>query len=305
MKYAFGIDLGGTNIKLAAVDFDGVFLHKASRSSQGQQDSNSQKDFPYFAQEIREMLLSVEAELGSSPEYVGLAAPGLAASDAKSIAYMPGRLNGLEGFNWSEFLGRNTAVLDDAKAALLAECWKGAASGLRNVILITLGTGVGGAILADGRLLNGHIGRAGNLGHFCLNIDGAPDITGMPGSLEQNIGDYSVSERSQMRFKSTKELVAAANEGDSQAGQIWLKSVKHLACAIASLINTIDPQVVLIGGGIAAAGAALFEPLNETLDKIEWRPNQHRVKILPAALGNWAGSMGAARFAMTYFACES
>jgi glucokinase len=95
---------------------------------------------------------------------------------------MQGRLNGLQGFVWTDFLDspRPVVVLNDAHAALLGEVWKGAARGYNNVILLTLGTGVGGALLIDGRLAQGNIGRAGHLGHVSLNSDGAPDIAGTP-----------------------------------------------------------------------------------------------------------------------------
>src|SRR4030095_2271878 len=131
-----------------------------------------------------------------------------AAKDGKSIAYMRGRLEGLEGLVWTDFLEapHPVFVLNDAHAALLGELWKGTAKGYSNVILLTLGTGVGGAVLADGRLLKGHIGRAGHLGHVTVNSDGTGDIVGTPGSLEQMIGNYNVPERSKGRFDSTRKL---------------------------------------------------------------------------------------------------
>ena len=86
--------------------------------------------------------------------------------------------------------------------------------------------------------------------------------------------------------------------GDEFAKGVWLRSVKHLAVAIASLINAVDPEVVIIGGGIASAGEALFDPLGKFLDAFEWRPNDQRVKIVPAQLGDDAGAFGAAFNAM-------
>src|SRR6185369_6832421 len=111
-------------------------------------------------------------------------------------------LDGLEGFDWSALLDRDVPVLEDAKAALLGEVWQGAAAGCQNAIMLTLGTGVGGAIFSDGRLLMGQIGRAGNLGHISLNVDQAPDVAGMPGSLENAIGDCTVKQRSNNKFNS-------------------------------------------------------------------------------------------------------
>jgi glucokinase len=184
-------------------------------------------------------------------------------------------------------------VLNDAHAALLGEVWKGAAAGYRNVVLLTLGTGVGGAILADGRLLKGHIGRAGHLGHMSLNPDGPPDIVGTPGSLEQMIGNCTLVARSSGRFTSTRELVDAHLAGDSQATDIWLRSLYNLAVGISSIINAFDPEVFILGGGIARAGSALFAPLSGFMEQIEWRPLGHCVSILPATLSDHAGALGA------------
>ena len=164
--------------------------------------------------------------------------------------------------------------------------------------MLTLGTGVGGAILAGGRLLKGHIGRGGHIGHICLNIDGQPDTIGIPGSLEEAIGDRTLAARSAGVFTSTEQLVAAHLAGDGAATRVWLRSVYQLACAVASVINMVDPEMVIIGGGIARASRALFDPLEEYLERLEWRPNDHRVRVLPAALGELAGAMGAAYNAM-------
>ena len=151
----------------------------------------------------------------------------------------------------------NVPVVNDAQGALLGETWLGAARGSRDVILLTLGTGVGGAILADGQLLRGKIGRAGHLGHVTVDPDGPADICRMPGSLEDAIGDCTIVSRTGGRFKTTKALVDAAAGGDAEARRCWRTSVRLLAIAIASFVNVIDPEIVVIGGGIAKSGPAL------------------------------------------------
>jgi glucokinase len=205
-------------------------------------------------------------------------------------------LPGLEGLDWENFLkvAHPVLVLNDAQAALLGEVWRGAARRSTNVLLLTLGTGVGGAAMVDGRLLRGHLGRAGHLGHISLNPAGPLDIVNTPGSLEDLIGDCTVRKRSGGRFGSTMALVAAARRGDAQARRVWLASVEALAAAIVSLINVLDPERVILGGGIAQAGAALLRPLKGFLNQFEWRPGGARVRFVTAKLAERAGAFGAA-----------
>jgi glucokinase len=290
--YAIGIDVGGTNIKTVAVTVDGKTIHQSQQPTSENEDS--------WAERIRSAIASIEADQGRVAGYVGLAAPGLAAPDGRSIAWMQGRMESLQGLDWTQFLAspRIIPVLNDAQAALLGETWRGAAAGCRNVVLLTLGTGVGGAAIVDGRLLRGHIGRAGHLGHISLDPDGSPDITGTPGSLEDAIGDCTVRARSGGRFPTTAQLVQAYKEGDAAAAEVWLRSVKALAAGVVSLVNVLDPEVVILGGGIVKAGEALFTPLRKWVDEFEWRPTGSAVRVVTAKLGEMAGAWGAAANAL-------
>jgi glucokinase len=289
VSYAIGIDLGGSSVKAVAVAPTGEAVARTNV------DFNAAAEMDW-AQKIRDLIREIQQERGSQASSVGLSAPGLAAMDGRSIAHMPGRLQGLEGLNWTEYLhtAKPVPVLNDGHAALLGEAWLGSARGFQDVILLTLGTGVGGAAILDGKLLRGHIGRAGHLGHICLDPDGARDVCGTPGSLEVAIGNCTIGERSRGRFQTTHDLVAAYRDGDLEAAAIWLKSVRQLACAITSFINILDPAAVILGGGIARAGSALFEPLQRFVEDVEWRPGGHSVQILPAQLGEFAGAFGAA-----------
>lgn len=286
MTRAVGIDLGGTQIKAVVVSDSGEVLRRELRET----------DPENFSATIRALV----AELGEEWP-LGIAAPGLARADRRAISCMPGRLRAVEDLDWTTFLARPSLVpvTNDAHASLLGEAWLGAARGFRNVIMLTLGTGVGGAIIADGRLLRGHIGRAGHLGHTCLDLDGPPDIANTPGALEIFFGNYNIRERTAGRFATTHDLIAAYRAGDADAAKYWLRSVRALACAIASFANILDPKAVILGGGIAQAGDALFTPLADELAKVEWRPTGHAVKLLPATLGEWAGAIGAAHTALT------
>jgi glucokinase len=291
MIWSVGIDIGGTNLKAVAVTSDGIVLDRVSRATED--GSASAAD---WIRHSRDAITRFARQLGGAPYAVGICAPGLAAGDARSIAHLPGKLAGLAGIDWTNALGQPALVpvLNDAHAALLGEAWVGAARGRRHVVLLTLGTGVGGAVLSDGRLLRGAIGRAGHIGHLSLDPDGPPSIVGRPGAVETMIGDCTIATRSAGRFTNTAALVAAHRAGDPDATRIWLKSVRALAFALGSCINLFDPELIVLGGGISQAGATLFSPLAAELDRIEWRPGGHRVPVVPATLGEWAGALGAA-----------
>jgi glucokinase len=242
---------------------------------------------------------------------------------------MKGRLNALEGLDWTTALARGATVsasasapapapmsasmavrtsatvparvpvINDGHAALNAETWLGAGRGCRDLVMLTLGTGVGGAVLVDGRVLIGSTGRGGHLGHMTVNATGDKDIVNTPGSLEDAIGNCTVARRTGGRFMSTDALVAAHLHGDRAATRAWHASIAALAAALASIINAVDPSRIILGGGItASAGEALFEPLRACMNDVEWRPDGMPVEIVAAQLGDEAGAIGAAKLAV-------
>lgn len=288
-----GIDMGGTRIK--AVLHHATKGEEIDRTIQPTGDDGDPSDVtPPWAVAIEELIESWEKEHGVIIEAVGIACPGLVRSDGRSIEHLPGKLEGLVDFNFSDFLGRHCRMINDAHAALLGEVENGVARGKDDVVMLTLGTGVGGAILSNGQLLRGRIGRAGHCGHMCLDAwSENSGVTGTPGSLEIAIGNYTVEERSKGRFPSTLDLIHAVQDNDTEAKAIWNRSVEALACGVTSLINILDPEAVVIGGGIAEVGDLLFEPLKAHLNRIEWRPGGHAVEILHASLGEWSGALGA------------
>jgi glucokinase len=246
---------------------------------------------------VRSVVDEIVRDAGAEPAALGLSAPGIAHPDGRSIWWMQGRRGEVQGLDWSAHLGRpgRVRILNDARAALLGELWQGAARGCRNVILLTLGTGVGGAAMVDGRLLDGHLGRAGHLGHVSLDPAGPGDIVGTPGSLEDAIGECSLARRTGGQYRSTSTLLASA---DPAAERVWLDSIRALAAALASFINVLDPERVILGGGIVSAGERLFSPLRAELDQMEWRPHGCRVEIVAASAGEYAGAVGAAWHAL-------
>lgn len=290
-KIAIGIDLGGTRIKAIAIDHSGNFLYQKYYPTN---DENDQ----VWKTTILEALNKIQDEIKSQQIVIGISAPGLPNSNNSAISFMPNRLQGLENFEWSKFLKHETFVLNDAVSAMLAESRHGVAMGKKNVVMLTLGTGVGGAVLIDGKPYQGAFSKAGHIGHMVIDSEMDRDITGMPGSLEDAIGNCSIEKRSLGKFHTTQELLESYRNGDYFAMQIWLTSVKKLAIGIASLTNILSPEMVILGGGITEAGNDLFDPLNQFLSLYEWRAGGKKTEIVKAQFGDLAGAAGAACFAM-------
>ncbi|HRH96182.1 MAG TPA: ROK family protein, partial [Prosthecobacter sp.] len=206
LSLSIGIDLGGTNIKAALVDTQSA--KTLATLSKPTRDGEFGGDTPRFALTVREIVHEFEAQAGRKLA-VGLSAPGLANPDGSCIDWMPGRMHGLEKFDWSAFLERDCCVLNDAHAALLGEVWAGAAKNTRDAFMLTLGTGVGGAIWSGGRLLQGKIGRAGHFGHLSVDSNAACDDFNTPGSLEDAIGNQTIAQRGEGRYATTLALLDA------------------------------------------------------------------------------------------------
>lgn len=287
-----GIDLGGTRIKALAIDSTGKVLHENYQPTNDGDDSVWKSAVANAVHELRSILKSETIP-------VGLSAPGLPNDDNTAIAFMPGRMQGLENFNWTDFLQQPTYVLNDAVAAMMGEAKFGAARNKRNVVMLTLGTGVGGAILIEGKPYQGAFNKAGHIGHMVIDDEGDCDVTGMPGSLEECIGNCTIEKRSKGKFASTHQLLDAYKQSDAFAKEVWLKSVKQLAIGLASVSNILSPEVIVLGGGITQAGDDLFMPLEKFMDQYEWQPGGHKTKIVRAEYGDMAGAIGAASFAMS------
>jgi glucokinase len=292
IKTAIGIDLGGTRIKAVVIDAAGNVLHELYQPTNDGDDT-------IWKNTVISTVIELQSKVKNKPSVIGVSAPGLPNESNSAIAFMPGRLQGLENFDWSSFLQINTWVLNDAVAALMAEVRLGAAQHKKNVVMLTLGTGVGGAIFIDGKPYQGNFQKAGHIGHITLNGDGNPDVTGMPGSLEDAIGNCTIQKRSAGKFHDTHELLEAYRKGDHFARWIWLTSVRNLAIGIASITNVLSPECIIIGGGITEAGSDLFEPLESFLSIYEWRAGNNKTVIFKAQFSDMAGAIGAACFALT------
>ncbi|BCS31000.1 sugar kinase [Luteitalea sp. TBR-22] len=284
-----GIDVGGTFTKLVVLDAAGT---PVDRSRIPTDDSPARQLAADVARELARL------EMLHGPARVGVACPGLVRDD--TVVWMRGRLEELQGLDWAAALGRSARVpvINDAQAALAGEVALGAGRGCRDVVLLTIGTGVGGAVMCDGRVLRGHVGRAGHLGHMAVSAPGEKDIVNTPGSLEEAIGNCSIVRRTAGRCSDTAALVAAHRQGEAWASAVWESSVQLLAAGIVSIVNAVDPARVILGGGIAMhAGESLLAPLRRWMDEYEWRPLGEGVEIVLAELGEEAGAIGAAAHA--------
>lgn len=288
-----GVDLGGTRIKAVALDETGNILFENYQLTNDGDDK-------IWKNAVKTAVQTIQNKIENAGTVIGISAPGLPNEKNSAIGFMPGRLQGLENFIWSDFLGTKAFVLNDAVAAMMAEAKFGAAKNKKNVIMLTLGTGVGGGILIDGKPYQGAFQKAGHLGHLSLDSDGEPDIIGIPGSLEDAIGNCTIEKRTGGKFASTDELIKAHRKGDEFATQIWMTSVNKLAVALASFTNILSPETIILGGGITEANDDLFKPLEKLMEKYEWRTGGNQTKIVKAQYGDLAGAVGAACFAKQF-----
>jgi glucokinase len=290
---AIGIDLGCTNIKGVLIDGLGNIVEQAH------EETNEQNDL-HWKKAVADMIGNLKKKSGQKVSAIGLSAPGLADEHNTCISFMPGRLPGLENFNWSVFAKEKILVLNDAHAALMAEATFGAAKNMQHAILLTLGTGVGGGILINGKLYQGIGQMAGHFGHTTVDSNThVQDVTNMPGSIEDAIGNLTVQQRSMGKFNSTLDLVKAYQRGDTLATWLWLSSLRKFAISLASAINILSPEAVIIGGGISQAEEALMKPLSDFLNLYEWRPGGKSTMIKLAQFSDKAGAIGAAGFALS------
>ncbi len=292
-----GIDIGGTMIKAVLIDGIGDVVQQGEFPTEDGEGA-------IWKEKIRDIIEQKTLEFadGDSDRLMcGISAPGLVDAQNRMTLYMPERLQGIENYDWSTELNREVWALNDGHSACLAEYETHYRSaGVRHLLMLTLGTGVGGGIIADGRLYQGNLQRAGHVGHMTVDYKGPPTMTNMPGSLEYGVGNFSIRERTDGQFASVLELVKAYEAGDQNAKTCWLESVEKLAVALASLTNILSPEVIVLGGGIAAgAGESLMKPLAAFMDDCEWRPGGNLVKVALAQHGHYAGAIGAALFAKT------
>ncbi|MBD2132749.1 MAG: ROK family protein [Sphaerospermopsis kisseleviana] len=289
MQQVIGIDLGGTAIKLGRFTTDGKCLQSIT------------VDTPQPATPEAVLLKMIEAIAQVDPDNqsiaIGVGTPG-PADAAGRVAKVAINLVGWQDVPLADWLeaktGKPTILANDANCAGLGEAWLGAGRNFQHLILLTLGTGVGGAIILDGKLFVGHQGAAAELGLITLNPDGPMCNSGNQGSLEQHTSIAAIRRRT---GKEPAELGKLAQNGDIEVLTFWQEYGKDLGIGLTSLIYVLTPQAVIIGGGVSASFQYFLPAMQAEIEKRVLPTSRLGLQILPAELGNSAGMVGAAKLA--------
>jgi len=301
-----GIDIGGTRLKAGLVTEEGKLA--AARSV----------PTPIVAADFRAAVGELTAGWESEAAAVGIGCKGVINPRTTRVETLPGTLNFLEGSRLAELApkGMPVAADNDARAALAGEAAWGAAKGCSDVVMITLGTGVGGAVIAGGRLLRGASGVAGHLGHITVETGGELCICGNRGCLETVFSARVIEAQAASAVRrgvasaltaaflgraheiACRDVFEAAAAGDRLCRDIVDRGVARLAGALAGLLLIFDPELVIVGGQIAEAGALLFDPLAEQVGQrtegmLRRRPPIVRAQVTDGVVG--AASLALAR----------
>lgn len=284
-----GIDLGGTAIKLGRFDWDGNCLQSLSLPTPQ----------PATPDAVLAALVSAIEQIDPDRTTVaiGVGTPGPADATGR-IARVAINLAGWRDVPLADWLesktGRATVLANDANCAGMGEYWLGAGQPFRDLILLTLGTGVGGAVILDGKLFVGRDGTAGELGLITLNPEGPDCNSGNQGSLEQYASVRAIRRRTGLE---PDELSAKAAAGDPDALAFWQAYGRDLGAGLASLIYVLTPEAIILGGGVSASARFFLPTLEQELARRVLPSSRAGLQILIAELGNQAGMVGAAKLA--------
>jgi glucokinase len=321
--FYFGIDIGATWIKTGLVTAEGVPISK-ERVATGEVSSPAQ--FLMTAKTIIDRLLEKSAVPKGQVGAIGVGAPGW-------VNYATGIVNDLTNIPGWRFvplakeLERETGIAafadNDANVMAIGELVHGAGRGFHHFVCLTLGTGVGGALIIDGDLYRGMSGLAGEIGHMTIDMNGRQCACGAKGCLERYVGNRFIVQNALERLReyprreesailrladkkleriTPKLLYEAASLGDDVALEVWRDTGKYLGIALAALVNLLNPECFIIGGGVANAGKFLFEPMTRVMGSLAMNEVGKSTPVFQAKSGEDAGIIGAATFAMIY--CE-
>ena len=313
MKYGFGVDLGGTTVKIAYFDEQGTILSKweiPTITADG-----GKQILPDIAASIRSF---IDAHQINETQILGLGIGVPGPVNAKGVVNKCVNL-GWGVFNIAEELNRLTGFPvkagNDANVAALGEFWKGGGQDYDNVVFVTLGTGVGGGIVVEGNLLHGAHGSGAEIGHICVNTkETVPCNCGNYGCAEQYCSATGIVRLAKMYLAETdtatglraveeltcKDIFDAAKEGDEAALAILDRVYGYMGLFLANICSTVNPEVVVIGGGVSKAGDMLITGVEPFFHKHVFHAASN-VKFTIASLGNDAGAYGAFKLALDAF----
>ena len=309
-EYAFGIDLGGTTAKIGLFTTSGALLEKWEVAT----DTSSAGE--HILENLAAAVLGKMKEQSIQPEQVegvGIGVPG-PVLDSSIVPIVCANLGGWGERNVSAQLsgllnGLKVLVGNDANVAALGEIWMGAAKGAKNAVMVTLGTGVGGGVVVNGKVIDGVHGAGGEIGHITVNRhETATCGCGKHGCLEQyssatgvvrcmkKLLDENPDTPCVLRGTefAAKDVFDAARNGDALAAREVDEMSDTLGMALANIASTVDPEAFLVGGGVARAGDVLFAPLNKHFQEYAFK-SCREIPIKQASLGNDAGIYGAVR----------
>ena len=309
-EYAFGIDLGGTTAKIGLFPTSGALLEKWEVATD---PSNAGE---HILENLAAAVLGKMKEKSIQPEQVegvGIGVPG-PVLDSSIVPIVCANLGGWGERNVSAQLsglldGLKVLVGNDANVAALGEIWMGAAKGAKNAVMVTLGTGVGGGVVVNGKVIDGVHGAGGEIGHITVNRhETAVCGCGKRGCLEQyssatgvvrcmkKLLDENPDTPCVLRGTefAAKDVFDAARNGDALAAREVDEMSDTLGMALANIASTVDPEAFLVGGGVARAGDVLFAPLNKHFQEYAFK-SCRETPIKQASLGNDAGIYGAVR----------
>jgi glucokinase len=290
-----GIDIGGTNIKAALTDVVGTVLEAASAPTPDK--------LPQLIETIAGLANVFQSKTPVSAVGVGVA--GLRNSRTHRIEVSPNlpcvREVNLEE-RLTEVLGLPVVTENDANAAAYGEWVSGAGKGLQHLVYITLGTGLGCALILDGRLFRGVSGYAGELGHTAMEVEGRPCACGSRGCLETRVSATGIVQTTrekdpQTKLNSAEAVYRAATAGDAVARSVFAETGRFLGLTCANVINLLNPQAIVIGGGVMASGELLLAAAREEVQRRAFRSSARDCEIVQSQLWPDAGTIGAAMLA--------
>lgn len=296
MSRHLGLDLGGTNVKWAVVEQRGAAWSLITRDQVPTRRADDVAELP--AGVVAQLVgLAVEVVREQGPvASVGIGVPGLydpLAGTTRFLVNLPGPWAGLPvAAPVAEAAGVPAFLINDARAFGLAELRLGAGRGADSMVGLTLGTGVGGVVIVNGRVHQGHDGTAGEIGHHTIDPDGPWCNCGNRGCVEA----YARADQicAACGTGTVEEAVERARAGEPRAMRGLADTGRYLGIGIANLITILSPDTVVLGGGVAAAGDLLFEPIRAEVARRVTTTPVERVALVAAQLGTWAGAIGAA-----------